>query len=205
MKSKNLTLLVAAMAACSGVFAQDKQLDQQKQKQNQQNVQKDEQGLKDQQGTVVINGTVYTKLDEMGKVKSVEIRDEKGTIYNVQPDGLGRDLFRLCDAKIRATGTLSGGKDAGKDVGMKSFSLQSYEATVGLPGKLIERDDDRIVFEEIAFQESPRVFKVMNREDDLDNLDVPFDKEIKAIGTVTREGYAFTPHEGSVPEKQCNR
>jgi len=201
MNFKNLIWLVAILAVFVGVIDTVAQDDPTKKPLPGQDLKKDQQNQKDQ--FTSISGTVYGVFDEQGKITSVEVRDEKGTSYSITTEGRGKDLLRLVDAKIKIKGRLMGG-DMGKEqpgvqpgMGKRSFHVESYEATLGIAGKLVEREDNIFMLEEISFQEVPRVFKVLNVEDDLEKLGIPFDKEIKANGIISVEGFA-TP----VPKKE---
>jgi len=219
MNFKNLIWLAAMLAVCIGVisvFAQDEPIkpddqnqqnqENQQNQQGQQGLQDDKQGLENQQGlnqqgSTSISGTIYCVLDDQGNVKSCEIRDEKGTSYTIHNEGLGKDLYGLTDAKVRAMGRVMDSE------GKKTFHIESFEATVGIAGKLVERDNS-VVLEEINFQGSPKKFKVLNGKEEVEKLGVPFDKEIKANGTIVkgnfnasqfREGEGQFPREGVTP------
>jgi hypothetical protein len=141
-----------------------------------------EEGLKREdasQEMTRISGTVHCTLDEHGNIKSCEIRDEKNTSFVIHKEGLGKDLERLTDAKIQATG-----RPMDAD-GQKVFYIDSYEAVLEVPGRLAERGES-LVLNEIAFEESPITFNVVNRKDELQSMGVPFDKEIKANGIVSK-------------------
>jgi hypothetical protein len=216
MKSKNFiwVAILAIFVGAIGVFAQDQEQpnqDQQNQEQQNQDLQnqdqqnkdlenqdqqnnlpKDQEGQlgQDQQGVTTISGTIYCVPDASGKASKCEIRDERGTSFVIHAEGLGKDLLDLSDARIRATGRMMG------EGGEKTFHIESYEATVGIAGKLIEKDDESVVLEEISFQNSPRHFRVLNRKEEIQNLGVPFDKEIKANGTVVKGSSSFIKDEG---------
>jgi len=199
MNFKNLIWLAAIVTVFVGVIDIVAQDDPNKKPLpgEQQDLQKNQQDQKEQ--FTMISGTVYGVFDEQGKITSVEVRDEKGTSYSIHAEGRGKDLLRLVDAKIRIKGRLMGGEQGQLEPGMgkKTFHVESYDATLGIAGKLVEREDNIFVLEEISFQDVPRVFKVLNVEDDLEKLGIPFDKEIKANGVISVEGFATMPEKGT--------
>jgi hypothetical protein len=199
------------LAVCIGVisvFAQDepkKPLEDQSQEQQDKQLPGQEQGKEE---VTSVTGTVYGVRDEQGQIKSVEIRDDQGKSFSIHTEGRGKDLLRLVDAKITARGRMMGG-EAGAEVGDKqTFHVESYEATLGIAGKLIEREENQLVLEEISFQETPRSFKVLNTKEEVEKLGIPFDKEVKATGTISVEGFNGSapreesmPREGSMPQE----
>jgi len=211
---KNLIWLAAILAVFVGVIDTVAQDDPNKKPLPGQDLQKNQQNQQKEQFTTV-SGVVYGVFDEQGKITSVEVRDEKGTSYSIATEGRGKDLLRLVDAKIRIKGRVMGGDQGqlqpGKDqgqlqpgigMGKQTFHVDSYEATLGIAGKLVEREDNIFVLEEISFQEVPRVFKVLNIEDELEKLGIPFDKEIKANGVISVEGFATMPQEGTTVPRE---
>jgi len=127
-----------------------------------------------------ISGTVHCVMDDKGNVKDCEIRDEQGNSFVVHKEGLGQDMHRLVDAKIQANGRTM-------DVeGRQGFHINSYKAVVEIPGKLTERGENNLVFEEISFEETPIFFQVINRGKQLEKLDIPLDKPIKANGLIVK-------------------
>lgn len=149
------------------------------------NIFAEEEPKKDEMTTV--SGVVYAVLDDQGRVKSVEVRDEKGTAFPIHAQGRGMDLLRLVDAKVSVRGSMVN----------KNFHILSYEATLGIAGKLVEREKNYLIFEEIAFVETPREFRVQNRKEEVENLGIPFNKEIKANGVISIEGFAI---EANIPQ-----
>jgi hypothetical protein len=213
MNFRNLIWVVAIVAIFAGaVGAQDKPLDKDKQPLDKQPLDKqplDKQPLDNQQGVTTVTGTVYCTFDEQGNAKSCEIRDMKGTSFSIHTEGMGKDFMCMPQARIRATGRMVDRE------GKKVFEVQGYEATLGIAGKLMQKEQNQLVLQEINFQENPKSFKVTNRKEEIEKLGIPFDKEIKANGTIIKgrmvggEGQQFKegekfPKEGYRPEDKGN-